>query len=297
MFAICRTHYADVLLWHGDWGRAEQELTAAAQELGAIGPGRSVDALARLAELRRRQGRTREAEELIARATPHPSHALVEGLIALDRGDVAVASAAASRFLRRIGESDRFERVAGLELMVRAAVSGGDLDSASAAAGELAAISATTPTAALRAAAMLAAGRVATARRAEDAQALLEDAADLFEAAGGLYEAAMARLELAAVERAAGEVSRASRTDAAAREVLRGLGARLPAPAGGLSHREAEVLRLLALGRSNDEIARELVLSIRTVERHVANAYAKIGASGRTARAIAVAWAHVHGIA
>ena len=78
---------------------------------------------------------------------------------------------------------------------------------------------------------------------------------------------------------------------------MRGLGARLPEPAGGLSRREAEVLRLVALGRSNDEIARELVLSIRTVERHVANAYAKIGASGRTARAIAAAWAHAHGIA
>ena len=296
MFAICRTHYADVLLWYGDWARAEQELTAAAQELGAIGPGRSVDALARLAELRRRQGRALEAGELLARAMPHRSHALVEGLLALDRGAVTVASAAAARFLRRIGESDRFERVAGLELMVRAGLSGGDLDAAGAAAEELAAISAVTPTAALRAAAMLAAGRVAAARGAGDAQALLEDAADLFEGAGGRYEAAIARLELAAVERATGDVSRASRTEARAREVLRGLGARLPEPAGGLSRREAEVLRLVALGRSNDEIARELVLSIRTVERHVANAYAKIGASGRTARAIAAAWAHAHGI-
>ncbi len=296
MFAICRTHYADVLLWHGDWERAEQELTAAVQELGAIGPGRSVDALARLAELRRRQGRTREAGEPLAQAMPHRSHALVEGLIALDRGDVAVASAAAARFLRRVGEADRFERVAGLELTVRAAVSGGDLDVARAAAGELAAISAATPTAPLRAAAMLAEGRVAAARGAGDAEALLEDAADLFEAAGGRYEAAMARLELAAVERAAGDVARASRTEASALESFRELGARLPEPAGGLSRREVEVLRLVALGRSNDEIARELVLSIRTVERHVANAYAKIGASGRTARAIATAWAHAHGI-
>ena len=39
MFAICRTHYADVLLWHGDWKQAEQELTAAVKELGAIRPG------------------------------------------------------------------------------------------------------------------------------------------------------------------------------------------------------------------------------------------------------------------
>jgi DNA-binding NarL/FixJ family response regulator len=56
------------------------------------------------------------------------------------------------------------------------------------------------------------------------------------------------------------------------------------------------VLGLVARGLSNDEIARALVLSVRTVERHVANVYLKIGASGRTARAVATAWAHAHGI-
>src|SRR6185437_330699 len=49
----------------------------------------------------------------------------------------------------------------------------------------------------------------------------------------------------------------------------------------GLTAREAEVLRLLARGHSNKQIAAELVLSIHTVERHVANAYAKIGARNR----------------
>ena len=57
------------------------------------------------------------------------------------------------------------------------------------------------------------------------------------------------------------------------------------------------MLRLVATGLSNDEIAARLVLSVRTVERHVANVYAKIGASGRTARAVATAWAHTNGIA
>jgi DNA-binding NarL/FixJ family response regulator len=66
-----------------------------------------------------------------------------------------------------------------------------------------------------------------------------------------------------------------------------------PLPAG-LSPREAEVLRLVADGRTNREIAAELVLSVRTVENHVLNAYAKIGAGGR---AEATAWAIRNGIA
>jgi DNA-binding NarL/FixJ family response regulator len=57
-----------------------------------------------------------------------------------------------------------------------------------------------------------------------------------------------------------------------------------------------EILRLLGQGMTNDEIAAELVLSVRTVERHAANLYAKIGAHGRTARAMATAFAHTHGI-
>ena len=62
----------------------------------------------------------------------------------------------------------------------------------------------------------------------------------------------------------------------------------------GLSDRELEVLRLLAGGQSNAEIAAELVLSVRTVEKHVANIYAKIGARGR---ADAATYALRHGLA
>jgi DNA-binding NarL/FixJ family response regulator len=63
-----------------------------------------------------------------------------------------------------------------------------------------------------------------------------------------------------------------------------------------LSRRECEVLRLVAAGGSNDEIAATLFLSVRTVERHVANIYGKLRLSGRTARVAATAWAHAHGI-
>jgi DNA-binding NarL/FixJ family response regulator len=60
-------------------------------------------------------------------------------------------------------------------------------------------------------------------------------------------------------------------------------------PAEGLSARERDVLRLAAEGRTNDEIAAALTLSVRTVERHLSNTYAKLGLTGRVARAAAVA--------
>jgi ATP/maltotriose-dependent transcriptional regulator MalT len=298
MFSICRTAYADVLLWDGEWERAEEELTAAVTELGALRPGRDIDPLTRLAELRRRQGRTSEAEELLPRLESHRFHALLTGLLALDRGDAETAVEAATRFLRRVGEADRFERVAGLDLLVRAAVAHGDEGPARNAAEEITAIAAACPNAPLRAAALLAEGRVTTAAGdATTACALLEDAGDLFDTAGARYDAALARLELASALRMAGRERPARQADARARKALEALGARVPeARVGGLSAREAEVLRLVAQGLSNEDIARQLVLSVRTVERHVANIYVKIGASGRTARAIATAWAHAHGI-
>ena len=68
---------------------------------------------------------------------------------------------------------------------------------------------------------------------------------------------------------------------------------RPPQATGPLSERETQVLRLLARGQSNAEIASELVLSVRTVEKHVANLYAKIGARGR---ADAATYALRHGL-
>jgi DNA-binding CsgD family transcriptional regulator/pimeloyl-ACP methyl ester carboxylesterase len=65
-------------------------------------------------------------------------------------------------------------------------------------------------------------------------------------------------------------------------------------PPDGLSPRELQVLRLLAAGESNSQIARRLGLSTHTVERHVANLYRKIGARGRAG---ATAYALRHGLA
>jgi DNA-binding CsgD family transcriptional regulator len=63
--------------------------------------------------------------------------------------------------------------------------------------------------------------------------------------------------------------------------------------AGGLTEREVEVLRLLAGGSTNRQIAAALVVSVPTAERHVANIYAKVGARGR---ADATAYALRHGL-
>jgi pimeloyl-ACP methyl ester carboxylesterase/DNA-binding CsgD family transcriptional regulator len=56
-----------------------------------------------------------------------------------------------------------------------------------------------------------------------------------------------------------------------------------------LSGREREVLELVAAGLSNEEIGERLVLSVRTVERHLSNIYAKLGVSGKAARAAVAA--------
>lgn len=64
----------------------------------------------------------------------------------------------------------------------------------------------------------------------------------------------------------------------------------------GLTRREVDILRLVAAGKSNAEIADELVISIRTAERHLANIYAKLGTGGAVARAKAIAIAHTHGL-
>jgi DNA-binding NarL/FixJ family response regulator len=298
MFSVCRIYYGEVLVWLAAWDEAEAEPLAAAEELASIRPGREIDALVRLAELRRRQGRTTEAEHLAAVAETHRLAALIEGAIALERGDAHAAHEAARRYLRRVGERDVYERVPGLELAVRAGVACADPE-ADAACAELVAIAARSPTPPLRAAACQAQAALATARgdRAE-AQARLEEAIAFFSDAGASHDAALAELSLASLYELAGRPEEARRSRDVARRTLEALGARAPEPRpGGLSAREAEVLRLVARGLSNDDIAHELVLSVRTVERHVANGYAKIGASGRTARAIATAWAHAHGIA
>ena len=62
----------------------------------------------------------------------------------------------------------------------------------------------------------------------------------------------------------------------------------------GLTDREVEVLRLVAAGRTNKEIAAELYLSAKTVSRHLSNIFTKIGVTSRSA---ATAFAFEHDLA
>jgi LuxR family transcriptional regulator, maltose regulon positive regulatory protein len=305
MFATCRTLYGEVLTWQGAWGEAERTLSAVCREFAHV-PGKAVDGLVRLAELRRRQGRLEDAAALLAEVGEHRVGSVTRAALALDRGDASGALAECERFLRGVGDRDRLERVRALELLVRAHLALQDRACAESAVGELEEIAAGVGTKPLRAASLLARGRAELGRDAEAACVALQDAVDLFGESGVRYEAAHAKLELAGAFRELGREAAAASAEDSGRAELAKLGIATPAPSmrvvsrrrgdGGLTGRERQVLRLIAEGRSNDEIAAELVLSVRTVEHHVASIYTKIGASGRTARAAAAAYALSNGL-
>jgi len=97
------------------------------------------------------------------------------------------------------------------------------------------------------------------------------------------YEAARTRMLLAEGYRALGDADAAEREAAAARACFDRLGVRsreATVPAG-LTVREVEVVRLIAAGKSNRGIAAELVLSEKTVARHLSNIFTKVGATSR----------------
>jgi LuxR family transcriptional regulator, maltose regulon positive regulatory protein len=314
LFAVCRTSYAIVLIWRGRWPEAEEELLRASREFTAIRPRARGHAMLHLGELRRRQGRFEEAAELFAEVEGSRVALLGSAALALDRGDGQRARDLAERYLRQTPSSCRAERAVALELLVRSAAERSDTEAVEHAVDELRAIAAVAPTEHLQALASSAAGSIAAATgEPERARPLLEDAVDLFNRCGAPFEAAAARLALARALRQAGRRSAAREEAQTARRTFERLGAahgvelaaRLlagledeagaqPASAAGLTARELEVLRLLAAGLTNREIAHRLVISEHTVHRHVTNLYRRLGVSSRTA---ATAYAHRHGLA
>ncbi len=275
----------------------------------------SADGLARLGELRRRQGRLDEAAALFERCGAHPIAAVGRAAIALDRGDRQTAADLIERHLRRLPIANRTERSAALGLLIRAHTIGEgehDLVRAGTALEEIRAIADAARTAPLQASANLAAGLVALAAGDLDASRReLEDAVDGFETSEAPFEAACARLDLASVmdrlgraDAAVAEIDRAltelTRLDArlamsAARAMRDRLASPRSSPAsaardhGGLTPREMDVLRLISSGLSNQAIAERLNISEHTVHRHVANTLTKLDVPSRSAAVAHVA--------
>jgi ATP/maltotriose-dependent transcriptional regulator MalT len=311
---ICRAHYASVLSWQGRWDEAETQLSAAVAGLQAARPPMVGDALARLGELRRRQGRSSDAEELFARSESHSITLLGRAALALDRGQPSEAAELADRYLRRFPDPSRVERGAGLEVSIAALARLGDHEHAEESLRQLREIATRARTRPLLAALRSSEGTLAAARGDhEAARRSFEDALDLLTASDARFEAARVRLDLASSLSAIGRHDRAKREIESAVTDFRELGAdtelvraeaMLPTfrkttsmadtPLAALSERELEVLRLVAEGLTNHEIAQRLVLSEHTVNRHVANILRKLGLPTRAA---AASLAGRHGLA
>jgi LuxR family maltose regulon positive regulatory protein len=291
---VCRAHYAAILTWQGSWDEAQQELTAARDDLTANRPYWRAEAIVRLGDLRRRQGRPAEAEELFNQASGHPLARRGLAELSLERDDPAGARDLLDRMLRRIPAGSPISRAGPLELLVRAETALGEHESAAVHLVEFCAIAAAVPTRPLRASARAAEGLYAAALgEHERACDCFEDAIDLF--ADAPFEAAQVRLELARTLLALGrgDAARAEARTAVRslpqmgnrrnRSLLDELGLTPAGQGAALTARQVEVLRLVVEGLGDKEIAARLVVSEHTVHRHVANIYLRLGCSTRAA--------------
>jgi ATP/maltotriose-dependent transcriptional regulator MalT len=286
-FGICRTAYGGVLTTRGDWISAELELTNAIDDLDAARPGLVAPAAVRLGQLRARQGRADEARRLYETALPLPQAVVAIGELDLEEGDAAGAADAAERVLRRLSAASALERLAAIELLARARSAARQHEAAHAAVDEVEKVAMALGTPYMHGRACHVAAEVLLADGAADGARLrAEDAVDLFCACSAPYEAARARLVLAGALTALERPERAEAETKAAREAFALLGARHDgrATAGeDLTPRELDVLRLVAHGLSDGEIADRLFLSPHTVHRHVANVRTKLRLPSRAA--------------
>ena len=293
----CRTHYGGILVALGRWAEAERELLAAAAAFARGYRGERAFTLVRLADLRVRQGRYEEAEQLMGGLEWHPRARRAAAAIALAKGDLGLARDVALLCLDGADPGDPACAPV-LELLVRIQVAREDLPAAREAAGRLETLAGSGGERA-RAFADCAAGRILATEGDAQATSCFQHALERFARLEMPLEAARAQLELArmlvsgAPDAAVAEARLAfaafarlgaARDADAAAGLLRGLGHGGRPRAGGhgrLTAREAEVLAMVAAGLSNAEIAERLFISRRTAEHHVASILSKLDLRSR----------------
>lgn len=300
---ICRVHRAAMLQLHGFWQAAVEE---ARQACARSGPGEATAGagLYREAEIQRLRGAFADAEQAYRDANelgwqPEPGLALLR----LAQGRTATAAAAVRRLLDETPDRARRARI--LPAYVEIMVAVGELAEAQVGACELSSIATDYGCDAVSAMSRYATGAVELAEHnANTALVALRQACQGWQAVNAPYEVARTRTLVGLACRELGDDDSATWELTTARDAFLRLGAapdadRLTAlvdpgsahRTAGLTNRELQVLRLVAAGNSNKAIAGQLVLSERTVDRHMSNILRKLEVPSRTA---ATAYAYTH---
>jgi DNA-binding CsgD family transcriptional regulator len=294
----CLVHRAEILQMHGAWQDALDEARRAGERLTRA----AGQAAYRRGELHRLRGDLAAAEDAYREASHHgsePQPGLALLRLAQGNGDAALAA-----MRRALSEAaDPVARIRLLPAAVEIMLAADAHDEARDACAELAQLEPRFASVLL--AALAAAARGAVDLAAGDARAALgalRRSERAWEDIGAPYERARVRVLVALACRALGDTDTAALELESARDAFVELragpdAARVtallsrPGTGHGLTPRELEVLRLVAAGETNKAIAATLVLSERTVDRHVSNIFAKLGLSSRTA---AAAYAYRH---
>lgn len=302
----CLVHRSEIMQLRGDWSGAMDEVQNACTHI-AERPGDPVMGMAEYqrGELLRLRGdfETAEAAYRAAADWGHPPHPGL-ALLRLAQGRLADATAAVRRVMAE-AEGDRVRRAAILSAYVDIMLAAEDTAAAAAGVDELETIAADFDSLYLDAMAAYGRGAVALSRGdAAGACVALRRAWRSWQELDAPYDAARARLLMARACHELDDHDTAEMELDAARRVFAELGAspalldadRLAQPSldaapGGLTPREVEVLRLVATGATNRDIAVELIISEKTVARHLSNMFTKLGVGSRAA---ATAWAYEH---